>query len=52
VAHASPFIACKERALVTFMVKRQKWERMKEERKKSGLGHGHLLPYPVGTVFL
>jgi hypothetical protein len=52
VAPASPFIVSKERAWVTFVVKRWKWERMKEKNKKGGLGHGRLSPYPVGTVFL
>jgi hypothetical protein len=36
-----PFIASKERAQVTFVVKRWKWERMKEKNKKkvaSGVG--------------
>jgi hypothetical protein len=52
VAPASPFIASKERAWVTFMVKSWKWERMKEKNKKGGIRHGRLPPYPVGTVFL
>jgi hypothetical protein len=46
---ASPFIASKERAQVTFTVKEVKNER---QRTKGGLGRGRLPPYPVGTVSL
>jgi hypothetical protein len=52
VAPTYPFIASNERAQVTFVVKRWKWERMKEENKKGGLGRGRLPPYLVGIVFL
>jgi hypothetical protein len=53
VAYVFPFIASQERARITFVVKRCKWERMKEKnKKKSGLRCGRLRPYPVGTVFL
>jgi hypothetical protein len=48
VAPASPFIVYKERAQVTFVVKRRNREKMKE--KKDGLGCGRLPSYPVGAV--
>jgi hypothetical protein len=34
VAYVFPFIASQERARITFVVKRCKWERMKEKNKK------------------
>jgi hypothetical protein len=52
VAPASPFIASKERARVTFVVKRRKMRKDEREKQKSGIGRGRLPPYPVGTIFL
>jgi hypothetical protein len=50
VAPASPFIASKGRARVTFVVKGVKIGRMKEKNKKDGLGRGRPPPYMVGAA--
>jgi hypothetical protein len=47
VAPASPFIAFKGRARVTFVVK---GKNDRERQKKDGLGRGHSPSYPVGAV--
>jgi hypothetical protein len=52
MAPASPFIASKGRAQVTFCGKRGENRKMKEKGQKGGLGRGRPPPYLVGTVFL